>query len=89
MFSLKASVYGKIVKVFLKSLYHWAINSQSPKGGQGTSNKKRQGVRMLRVLSFVKNYTIGCANSQQIVLLGALFLYTQTLLKLLACKCWP
>ena len=38
-------------------------------GGGGTSNKKWRGVRMLRVPNFVKSYTIGCANSQKIILL--------------------
>ena len=32
------------------------------------------GVRKLRVLNFLKNYTAGCANLQKIILLGALFL---------------
>ena len=37
----------------------------------GTSNKRGR-VRMLRVPNFVKNYTIGCANSQKSTLLGVL-----------------
>ena len=30
------------------------------------------GVRMLRIPNFVNNYTIGCANSTKIILLGVL-----------------
>ena len=40
-------------------------------GPGGTSNKKWQGVRMLRkVQIFFKNYTLGCANSQKYNIAG-------------------
>ena len=36
---------------------------------------------MFRVPNFVKNYTIECANSQKVILLGMLFLCTRVYIK--------
>ena len=75
----------------------------SSQGGLPIKSDGGGGVRMLRVPNFVKNYIIGCANSQKYTAGWAnlqknytagypIFIHkglVKKLLKLLACQCWP